>query len=97
MPPRDEGMPQELTLLSWHRTVLAMSIAGFALARLALSQSVALAEFLAAIALVVIVLMVVVSFRLYRGSMTAVGLSTFTVSATAFLLGVIEILIVLKD
>jgi uncharacterized membrane protein YidH (DUF202 family) len=88
MQPIDEEMAQELTLLAWRRTVLALSIAGFALARLALSESVAI---------VVIVLMFVISMRLYRGSTTAVGVSTFILSATAFLLGVIEILLVLKD
>ena len=97
MQPIDTEMQQELTLLAWRRTVLALSIAGFALARLALSESVALAEFLAALAIVVIVLMFVISMRLYRGSTTAVGVSTFILSATAFLLGMIEILLVLKD
>lgn len=97
MSPKDDGMQQEITLLAWRRTVLALSIAGFALARLALSESIALAESLAAIALVVIVLMFVISMRLYKGSMTAVGASTFVLSATAFFLGIIEILLVLKD
>jgi len=97
MRPIDEGMPRERTLLSWRRTVLAFSIASFALARLALAESLTLAESLAATALLVIVLIVVISMRLYRGSMSAVGVSTFIVSATTFLLGVIEILLVLKD
>jgi hypothetical protein len=97
MQPIDEGLPEELTLLAWRRTVLALSIAGFALARLALSDSVALAETLAAIALVVIVLIIAISMRLYKGALTTVGESTFIVSITAFLLGVIEILLVLKD
>lgn len=90
-------MPQELTLLSWRRTVLALSIASFALARLALSDSVVLAESLAAIALFVIMLIILISMRLYKGSLTAVGASTLIVSVTAFLLGVIEILLVLQE
>lgn len=97
MPTIDEEMPRELTLLAWRRTVLALSIAGFALARLALSESVALAEFLVAISIVIVVLMVVISMRLYRGSITAVGESTFMLSTTAFLLGVVEILLVLRS
>lgn len=97
MQPIDEGMPQEITLLAWRRTILALSIAGFALARLALSESVALSESLALIAIVMVVLMVVISIRLYKGSMTSVGVTTFIVSATAFLLGVIEILLILED
>ena len=97
MQPIDEGMPQELTLLSWRRTVLALSIASFALARLALSDSVVLAESLAAIALFVIMLIILISMRLYKGSLTAVGASTLIVSVTAFLLGVIEILLVLQE
>jgi uncharacterized membrane protein YidH (DUF202 family) len=97
MRPIDEGMPQERTFLSWRRTILALSIAGFALARLALSESLTLAEFVAAMTMLVIVFIIVISMRLYRGSMTAVGVSTFIVSATTFLLGLIEILLILKS
>ncbi len=97
MQPIDEGMPQERTLLSWRRTALTLSIASFALARLALSESVALAEFLAAIALVGIAMVVIKSARQYKGSSEKAGTSTFVVAMSAFLLGVVEILLVLKE
>lgn len=97
MSPIDAGMPEERTLLSWRRTVLALSIAGFALARLALSQSAVLAEILAGIALAVIVSTIILSYHLYKGSQSAVGASTFLLSISAFSLGVIEILLVFQE
>ncbi len=97
MQPMDEGMAQERTLLSWRRTALTLSVASFALARLALSESVALAELFTAIALVGIAVVVMKSARQYKGSVGAAGISTFIVAMTVFLLGMIEILLVLKE
>ncbi len=90
-------MPQERTLLSWRRTALTLSVASFALARLALSESAVLAELFTAIALVGIAVVVIKSARQYKGSVGAAGISTFIVAMTVFLLGVIEILLVLKE
>ncbi|MCH9831371.1 MAG: DUF202 domain-containing protein [Actinomycetia bacterium] len=93
----DEGMPAERTLLSWRRTTLTLSIACFALARLALSESVLLAELLIAIALVRIVTVVINSARHYKGARGASGTSTFAIAATAFSLGVIEIILMIRE
>ena len=93
----DEGMPAERTLLSWRRTTLTLSIACFALARLALSESVLLAELLIALALVGIVAVVINSARHYKGARGASGTSTFAVATTAFSLGVIEIILVIRE
>ncbi len=79
------------------RTALTLSVASFTLARLALSESAALAELFTAIALVGIAVVVIKSTRQYKSSAGAAGISTFIVAMTAFLLGVIEILLVLKE
>jgi uncharacterized membrane protein YidH (DUF202 family) len=94
MQPTDEGMPQERTLLSWRKTALALSIAGFALARLALSESVVFAVILAAIAFVAVALVVMTSTHQYKSSTTTSGALTFIVAALSFSLGLIKILMI---
>jgi uncharacterized membrane protein YidH (DUF202 family) len=79
MQPTDEGMLQERTLLSWQRTALTLSIAGFALARLALSESVVFAVILAAIGFVAVALVVMTSTHQYKSSTATGGALTFIV------------------
>jgi len=74
-----------------------LSIACFALARLDFSESVLLAELLIALALVGIVAVVINSARHYKGARGASGTSTFAVATTAFSLGVIEIILMIRE
>lgn len=91
-------MPQERTLLSWRRTAMTFTIAGFALARLAMEASAILAGALAVIACALIVTIVISSVKRYRihDPILTGGKTTAMLSISTILLALVEIAIVLK-
>jgi uncharacterized membrane protein YidH (DUF202 family) len=94
----DEGMPQERTFLSWRRTALTLSIAGFALARIALERSALLAGILAIVALIVILTIIVSSMGKYDSARpeTSGGKTTALLAFATIALALTEILLVLS-
>ena len=97
--PLDVGMPQERTLLSWQRTAMTLSIAGFALARLALDSSALLAGALAIIVFAVIMAIVMGSLKRYgeHDPTRTGGKTTAMLTLSTFSLAIIELVIVLKE
>jgi uncharacterized membrane protein YidH (DUF202 family) len=97
--PLDEGMPQERTFLSWRRTALTLSIAGFALARIALESSVILAGILAMMAVVVVLTIIVSSMGKYDSARPEItgGKTTALLASATCALAITEILLVLSE
>jgi len=97
--PLDEGMPQERTFLSWRRTALTLSIAGFALARIALESSAILAGILAVVAVVVVLTIIVISMGKYDSGRPEItgGKTTALLASATCALAITEILLVLNE
>ena len=95
-PGLDEGMPQERTLMSWRRTALTLSIATFALARLALDQSPLLAAILILIAIAVIMAATIYpAMNNFAGSVkNSTGITTALLTIATCSLAATEIILI---
>jgi|GEM_PF-379076 uncharacterized membrane protein YidH (DUF202 family) len=98
-PAPDEGMPQERTLLSWRRTALTLSIATFALARLAMEQSLLLAGILILIAIAVIITSTIYSaMNYFAGSVeNSSGTTAALLTIATCALAVTEIILIFQE